>query len=153
GSTCLTNNVCTSYAGNLITTTDQAGKKRKTQTDALGRLTTVWEDPTGANYETDYQYDVLGNLLRVDQKGGSSSSANWRTRTFVYDSLSRLLTATNPESGTITYKYDADTNCTSPNSYPTLLVSKTDARGIRTCMQYDVLNRQTQKNYTDGTPT
>ena len=150
GSTCLTNNVCTSYAGNLVTTTDQAGKKRKNQTDALGRLTAVWEDPTTLNYETDYQYDVLDDLLRVDQKGGDANSANWRTRTFTYDSFSRVLTANNPESGTITYKYDADTNCSTPNSYPSLLISKIDARSIRTCLQYDVLDRATQKNYSNG---
>jgi len=73
-------------------------------------------------------------------------------RTFIYDSLSRLTSATNPESGTIMYKYDADSACAMPNSFAGLLVSKLDARNIRTCMQYDVLNRSTQKNYSDGTP-
>src|SRR5215470_2222269 len=67
-----------------------------------------------------------------------------------YDSLSRLLTSNNPEVGTITYKYDSDTNCASPNSYPGLLVSKTDARGIRTCSQFDALNRETVRNYSNG---
>src|SRR5207245_5310539 len=125
--------VSTSYAANQTTVTDEAGKKRKSQTDGLGRLTIVWEDPTRLNYETDYTYDVLNNLLTVNQKGNDPNSANWRPRTFTYDSLSRLLTAANPESGTILYTYDADTLCLTPNSYPTLLVSKTDARGIRTC--------------------
>ncbi|HEY2495882.1 MAG TPA: RHS repeat domain-containing protein [Candidatus Angelobacter sp.] len=31
-------------------------------------------------------------------------------RNFTYDSLGRLLTAQNPESGAITYAYDADGN-------------------------------------------
>src|SRR5207245_6987570 len=57
-------------------------------------------------YETDYQNDALDNLTRVDQKGNDPNSANWRTRTFVYNSLSQLTNATNPESGTITYTYD-----------------------------------------------
>jgi len=100
-----------------------------------------------------YTYDALGNLLTVTQKGGSTNSALWRNRTFTYDSLSRLLTSTNPEVGTITYKYDADTNCASPNSFIGLLVSKTDARGIRTCAQYDALNRETVLNYSNGDPT
>jgi len=47
--------------------------------------------------------------------------------------------------------YDADTNCSGSNSFLGLLVSKTDARGIRTCAQYDTLNRITQKSYSDGT--
>jgi len=149
-----TNNVSTVYSRNTITATDQAGKTRKSVVDVLGRLTQVLEDPGTSphlNYETDYTYDVLDNLLTVNQKGGSTNSANWRTRTFVYDSLSRLTSATNPESGTSTYKYDSDTTCPSPNSFPTLRVSEVDARVIRTCMTYDALSRMTQKNYSDGT--
>jgi len=52
------------------TTTDQAGKSRKSVTDSLGRLTQVFEDPFGLNYEADYAYDALNNLLTVNQKGG-----------------------------------------------------------------------------------
>jgi YD repeat-containing protein len=40
-----------SYVGNCTTATDEAGKARKSCSDALGRLTTVFEDPTGFNYE------------------------------------------------------------------------------------------------------
>jgi hypothetical protein len=29
------------------------------------------EDPSSLNYETDYGYDVLGNLLSVNQKGNA----------------------------------------------------------------------------------
>ncbi|HJP95486.1 MAG TPA: hypothetical protein VJ875_26295, partial [Pyrinomonadaceae bacterium] len=60
--------VSTSYSGNTVTVTDQAGKKRKSLTDALGRLTDVFEDPTpGLNYQTTYAYDVLDNLKTVIQ--------------------------------------------------------------------------------------
>ncbi|MDQ1637076.1 MAG: hypothetical protein QOF62_415, partial [Pyrinomonadaceae bacterium] len=59
--------VTTSYSGNTVTVTDQAGKTRKSVTDALGRLTQVYEDPNGLNYLTSYTYDVLGNLRRIDQ--------------------------------------------------------------------------------------
>src|SRR5207245_1832507 len=125
------NNISTVYVGNCSTVTDQAGKKRKPCSDALGRLTQVFEPDANGNfiYETDYQYDVLNNLLRVDQKGNDSNSANWRTRTFTYNSLSQLLTASNPESGTITYTYDDDGN----------LITKTDARSIVTTHTYDAL--------------
>jgi YD repeat-containing protein len=125
-----------------VTVTDEAGKSRTTCSDGLGRLVKVFEDPSGLNYETDYQYDALDNLLGVTQKGGGSQ-ANWRMRTFVYDSLSRLRSATNPESGTLLYSYDPNGN----------LISKTDARGIQTTMQYDALNRLKSKSYNDGTPT
>jgi YD repeat-containing protein len=46
--------------------------------------------------------------MNVVQNGSNSAYA--RTRTFVYDSLSRVTSASNPESGTISYAYDADSN-------------------------------------------
>lgn len=111
------NTIFTTYSGNLTTVTDQAGKSRKSVTDALGRLTKVFEDPAGSNYETDYAYDAFGNLLTVNQKGGSTNSANWRTRTFAYNAFSQLVSATNPESNAITYTYDNDGNLTTKTSY------------------------------------
>jgi RHS repeat-associated protein len=146
------NDLFTTYSGNTTTVTDQTNKSRKSVTDGLGRLTQVFEDPAGLNYETDYAYDTLGNILTVNQKGGTTDTTKWRTRSFTYDSLSRLLTSNNPEVGTITYKYDSDTNCISPNSFLGLLVSKTDARGIRTCAQYDAINREVVRNYSNGDP-
>jgi len=155
------NDLFTTYSLNTTTVTDQTGKSRKSVADGLGRLTQVFEDPGGLNYETDYQYDALGNLLCAGQKGTNSGTftncasipAGWRARNFTYDSLSRLLTSNNPEVGTITYKYDLDTNCASPNSFVGLLISKTDARGIRTCAQYDAINREAVFNYSNSDPT
>jgi RHS repeat-associated protein len=106
-------------------------------------------------YVTLYSYDGLGNLLCVEQHGNttgtgcSTAPANdatspWRVRRFTYDSLSRLLTAKNPEAGQTTYQYDNDGN----------LISKTDARGVTiTNSAIDSLHRVTQKTYSDGTPT
>lgn len=101
--------------------------------------------PSGG-FLTTYGYDTLGNLISVTQNG-SAHSLN--PRTYSFDTLSRLISSTNPESGTTTYAYDGDSNCSS--SYPGLLASQTDPRGIRTCFQYDPLNRVTQKSYSDGT--
>ena len=157
------NNVTTSYSGNCVAVTDQAGKARKTCSDGLGRLTQVFEDPAVLNYETDYTYDALDNLLTVNQKGGSTNSANWRTRTFTYDSLSRLICASNPESataacpatatssyttGTIGYAYDANGNLLTKTS---LAPNQTGNATVATTYVYDALNRFTQKSYSDGT--
>ena len=126
--------VDTAYSGNQATVTDQAVKKRRSETDALGRLIKITEDPGNLNYETYYSYDALGNLRQVTQGA--------QTRTFVYDSLSRLISATNPESGTMTYAYDSNGN----------LIEKTDPRGVKTTMSYDALNRVRSKVYS-GTTT
>lgn len=158
--TVTSNFVVNSYAGNCMTVNDQASKTRKSCIDSLGRSVKVFEPDVSGSLvnETDFQYDVLGNLICVVQKGTdptaftncASALATWRPRSATYDSLSRVLTATNPETGTITYKYDSDTACPTPNSFPMLLVSRTDARGIRTCYQYDAMNRMVQKNYSNG---
>lgn len=67
-----------------------------------------------------------------------------QTRSFAYSSLSRLLSATNPESGLIQYAYDNNGN----------LTRKTDARGVQTDFVYDALNRIINRNYSTpgGTP-
>jgi RHS repeat-associated protein len=96
-------------------------------------------------FRTLYAYDALGNLLRVDQKGTApSDSSQWRTRTFTYDSFSRLLTANNPESGTITYSYDADGNLLQKTS-PAPNQTGTATQIVSYC--YDALHRVTGKGY------
>lgn len=144
--------VQTSYSGNIITVTDETGRQKQSITDALGRLNEVIEpNPTtgsltSGSYPTYYNYDALGNLLSVNQAGDGIGPA--RTRSFSYDSLSRLLSAYNPETGTINYSYAADSSC---NAGGEELRSKTDARGITTTYCYDQLHRVTQESYNDGT--
>ena len=125
--------------------TDPAGKTRRSRLDGLGRLVRV-DESTGSppalgtvgspNQATSYSYSALDNLTRVTQ--GSQS------RTFVYDSLSRLTSATNPESGTTSFSYDKNGN----------LTEKTDARGVEATYSYDALNRLTGRSYSyTGTDT
>src|SRR5262249_41035693 len=63
-------------------------------------------------------------------------------RNFTYDSLSRLLTANNPESGTISYSYDAGGNLLQKTS-PAPNQTGTATQTISYC--YDLLNRVTGK--------
>ncbi len=146
--------VKTAYSGNRVLVADQNSsddlrRKRISETDALGRLKTVWEVTAAdaltesitfpdwpsvtAGYRTSYAYDVLDNLNTVTQGA--------QTRTFVYDSLKRLTSATNPESGTISYQYDSNGN----------LTLKTDARSISITYAYDALNRNTTVDYSNTT--
>jgi len=141
--------VTTSYSGNIVTVTDQAGKARKSVTDGLGRLVQVYEDPSGLNYLTSYGYDTLDDLTSVSQ--------GTQTRTFTYDSLKRLKSATNPESGTICYGTVVSSQCQA-DGYDANgnLIYKTDARGVRSTYGYDALNRNISITYTNdpaGTPS
>lgn len=101
-------------------------------------------DPTGINhaFPTFYTYDGLGNLTQVNQIGDGSQPA--RIRSFTYDSLSRLLTAQNPESGKITYLYDNDGNLLMKTS-PAPNQLGTATQSVSFC--YDGLHRITAKDY------
>lgn len=159
--------VQTDYDGTKVLVTDQAGRKRVSDTNALGQLTDVWEiKPAdsatvaiqfgGQNlngYLTHYDYDALSNLRQVTQ--GTQTP-----RSFTYDSLSRLTSSTNPEGGMVQYQYDANGN----------MVLKIDPRPrfgnldlstcsipyegdrVATCTEYDSLNRVKTRTYNDGTP-
>ncbi|MGB6481991.1 MAG: RHS repeat-associated core domain-containing protein [Candidatus Acidiferrales bacterium] len=126
-----------SYSANCVTAIDEQSKNRESCSDGLGRMTSVVENPGGLGYTTSYGYDVLGDLTSVTENGSSS-------RTFTYDGLSRLTSAANLESGTVTYVYDTSTKGD--------LYTKKDARGTTTTYTYDALHRLTQKAYSDGTP-
>ncbi len=150
--------VTTTYSGQYVMVTDQAGKLRRSKTDALRRLVRVVEPDAAGNLgttaapaqPTSYTYDALGNLRKVDQGG--------QLRFFMYDSLSRLIRARYPEQGTnsglagadpvtgnsqwsLAYAYDAAGN----------LITRSDPRGTSTWYAYDALNRNTLIDYTDTT--
>jgi RHS repeat-associated protein len=128
--------------------TDQASKKRKGISDALGRMVRVIEDPTGQNLSTDYVFDTLGNLRKTIQ--------GEQNRFFMHDSLGRLLYAKQPEqeanagfvatdpitsntAWSVKYEFDDNGNIT----------RTTDARGLYIDGTYDNLNRLKVRNYSD----
>jgi len=129
---------------------NEAGNKKQMWQDGFGR-TIEADEPTSTgtlSVATCYSYSVLDNLTKVEQKGGASDPTQWRTRTFTYDSLSRLVSAVEPESGTTTYTYDLNGNVltkTSPAPNQTL---STQSVTISYC--YDALNRLTAKAYTSS---
>ena len=148
--------ITSSYSANATTLTDQAGRVRRSLVDPLGRLIRV-DEPNNAgqlgNMDTPiqptiYGYDVLGNLTSVQQPGTTAEQCGGapncsQTRTYAYSSLSRLLTSSNPESGTVIYDYFPNGN----------LKKRTDARNIQTTYAYDGLNRPKTLTYSDATPT
>jgi YD repeat-containing protein len=79
--------------------------------------------------------DALDDLLTARQRIGTAGTL--QTRTFVYDQVKRLTQAINPESGTINYTYDENSN----------LQTKQDARFTTTYI-YDALNRVKSRTYT-----
>lgn len=136
-----------SYIVNGGYKTDENGNTWEYLYDPLGRLASVTE-PNGA--VTQYTNDVLGNLLSVSQTGLSSDGETPRLRSFTYDGMSRLVTATNPESGTVCYGVWSGSTCSGGYDGNGNLVAKTDARGVLTQYSYDAQNRMKSKTYSGG---
>ena len=106
------------------------------ETDVSGNLIAEWEpDPlTGSFTSTTYTYDWMNHLI-----GSSMTRAGTtQTRTFVYNSVGQLTSATNPESGTVSYTYNTDKT----------LQQKMDADGQATYYNYDSFQRViSEKHY------
>jgi len=136
------------YTGNAIDFYDETRRHWQRTYDALGRLIKVLEPDGSTNTSvtptlvTNYAYNALDNLTQVNQHG--------LIRGFSYDSLSRLITATNPESGTICYGVVSGASCINGYDANGNLIAKTDARGIVTTYTYDALNHLTGKSYNDA---
>jgi RHS repeat-associated protein len=144
--------VNTIYSSNQVTVIDQADKRRHNEYDAMSRLIRVTEDPGGPlNYATTYLYDAMGNLRKVTQ--------GTQTRYFAYDADSRLIRVKNPEQNTnpnlpgYTDQLTGNSQWSASHAYDSNgnLIEKTDARGVRTTMAYDALNRITSKTYSGTT--
>ena len=154
------------YSVNAVIFTDELLNQWQRTSDGLGRLTQVLEPSSTSpapTLETDYTYDPLGNLLTVNQNGVSGEAA--RKRSFTYDSLSRLVCASNPETepaytacpttatGTLSYTYDANGNVSSRTYTGGTIGTVTYPNLTTTYGNYDGLNRVGLKSYSDGTPS
>ncbi len=125
------------YQGNTVTTIDAAGNGKTFTSDAMGNLTQVAEPrPGGGSYTTSYAYDVLNHLIQVSMPRDGAT----QTRTFNYiDPATNnpgafLRSATNPETGTVCYTYNA----------VGLAATKTDAKSQQLAYTYDGYNRLSQ---------
>ncbi len=114
-------------AGLWSTATYDIYQRLKTSTDLLNTTTT-------------YNYDPLGNLLRVSRpKPGSGTIIT----TMTYDSTGKKRTMQDPDMGAWSYVYDRSGN----------LISQTDAKSQTITFDYDLLNRTLHKYYSDHTVT
>ena len=143
----------------FATMTDQAGKKRRQLADALGRIVRVDEPGTNGDLgsvsspvqPTDYEFDGNDNLTKVTQSvpGGVTQE-----RVFIYDSLSRLIRERQVEA-TPTLDIDGNKGSADPSKWTGvykhtpdgLLDWGVDARGVKTDLTYDGLNRVKEVEY------
>ena len=106
--------------------------------DVSGRVTQVLEETSQGNYATNYTWNILGNLTRIQD-------AENNVRNFTYDTEGRLLKQedlhkpSDTTFGVYQYTYDALGN----------LLTKTDPTGDVFTYHYDALSRPASES--DGT--
>ena len=147
----------TRYTNNETLTRDPSDKWKKVVSDAFGRINAVIEDPAasmaleglsnagGSTFTTSYLYDARNNLTSVDQGG--------RNRSFSYDSMNRLKTASSPETGTSVQEGGTNQNGTTRYDYDDAgnVITSQDAAGLAINYVYDIRGRVASKKYSDGT--
>ncbi|QDU34187.1 tRNA(Glu)-specific nuclease WapA precursor [Poriferisphaera corsica] len=105
---------------------DSAGKIKRSVHDGWGRTTKIVEVNGSNEYDTIYEYDKLGNVIKITDNEGNITQ-------FTRDSLGRKTQLSDPDTGITTYTYDDDG----------ALISTTNARGIKTINSYDLRGQTT----------
>ena len=134
------------YAPWSTTYIDPNGHQKLELRDGFGRLAEVDEylgaDGRSATYpsaaftlysQTQYSYDVFGNLTQIFDALGNKL-------TMSYDTLGRKISMHDPDMGDWSYQYDAVGN----------LTTQTDDKGQTIAFQYDPLNRLQTKTVSSG---
>ncbi len=124
-----------SYLGNTVTVKNERDLSTTLNFESFGdpeykRLVSIKD---AQNNTTSYEYDLLGNITRINSPMGGS-------RVFSYDSKNFLVSEIHPESGTTTYTHDEIGN----------VITKTNAKNQTITYQYDALNRLTFVDHPSG---
>ena len=150
----ITSQSCSSSTYGLgyeVLTVDEAGKKREVWKDGLSRTIEVDEPDANNNLtkNTCYAHDLNNKLTAVVSPTG-------QTRSFAYDDLSRLTSAATPETNVGGIQYSTTFSYTNGglcSGDPSAVCVRTNPTGVTATYSYDALNRVTQIQYSDGTPT
>ena len=109
--------------------TDSDGIIKKSNRDAYGHVIKITDVNTNGNYNTEYLYDVLGDITNVIDNVGNVT-------TIQYDSLGRKILLKDPDLGIWSYGYDSDGR----------LIQQIDARTNRIAFLYaDQIGRLSSK--------
>ena len=104
---------CGCAGGEVVTLTDELGRKQKLYSDVFGRPTKdeVYSSSTNVNSTTTTTYNVLDQPTQVREYAGTDSSSTYQDTTMQYDGYGRLWKTHRPEFAANTYTtitYNAD---------------------------------------------
>ncbi len=120
------------YDRGLITATDANLNVTRTRLDTFGRVTTVEESGLPGSPLTHYEYNELGELVRLVDSGSNETLV-------AYDALGRKTRLVDPDTGESLYGYDGNGN----------LTLESNALGA-VAWFYDALERPTQRLPSSG---
>lgn len=125
---------------------DEAGKKREAWTDGFGRTIEAEEPDSSGNLTsyTCYSYDSLGNLLQIVH--------GTQTRTYAYDTLSRVKSVTIPELANCAVTFTYDSNSNSQTRVAPAPNQSSCTTTVTSTYSHDALNRLTKITYGATTP-
>ena len=131
---------CGCAGGEVVTSRDERGRRRRLSKDVLGRPVKVeelnWDQSV---YSTAvYAYNSRDQLTSARHYQGAGGA--YQERSFAYDGFSRLASRTTPEQGTTTYSYNGDDTVS----------TTTDARGAVASFKYTGRHLLANINYTPG---
>jgi RHS repeat-associated protein len=115
----------------IVTLTDENQHTKEYTFDWIGNLTSVTEH-NNFTYETQYQYDELGNLTQM-------INAEQQAFTYEYNSFFGITKAVYPDGTEQHFSYDAGGN----------LTQRIDQNGTTINYTYDAVSRLTDINYQD----
>ncbi len=121
-----TGSTSTDYSQWESTVTDPNGISKVYSYDASGHLIAVEEQNDGATYTSSYEYDSMGQLVKITDAQGNirnftydykglkvtqedlhdSSESSFGTWSYTYDKNNNMLTQTDPAGQTVTWAYD-----------------------------------------------
>jgi YD repeat-containing protein len=119
---------------NNVTDIDENDNMISYKIDANDQIIQVIEYLFDEEFVTNYSYDVMGNLLQINDSAGNMFN-------YSYDEMGRKLVQEDPDLGTWSYSYDGVGN----------IVQTVDNRGEVVDQSYDGINRIVKKNGTDST--
>ncbi len=86
-----------------MTSVNEKGIKTRSVTDKFGNLRGVMQDVGGLEISSYYEYDILGNLIRITDPKGNVAE-------YTYNSLGQLELVDHPDGGKSKFYYDLNGN-------------------------------------------
>ena len=91
-------------------TEDEGSTITDSYIDVFGNTVKTIVDAGGLDLTTKFEYDILGNLLKVIPPEGVRGSTDVYNTIYKYNTLGKLTETTTPDDGTTKYLYDANGN-------------------------------------------